>query len=66
MKFSGVAAGYCTGFITEYIAPQTKPCRQILGLKKISLCQKNLKCDDIPVFFFLDKFPFCFRLFGKV
>jgi hypothetical protein len=48
------------------IAPPTKPCRQILGIKKISLRQKNLKCGSIPAFFFLDKFPFYFRLFGKV
>ena len=34
----------------------------ILGRKKITLCQKNLKCDSIPVFFFLDKFSFCFFL----
>ena len=49
-----------------YIAPPTKPCRQILGIKKISQRQKNLKCGTIPAFFFLDKFPFYFRLFGKV
>ncbi|MBQ6945581.1 MAG: hypothetical protein IJN43_14860, partial [Ruminococcus sp.] len=36
------------------------------ALKKISLRQKNLKCGSIPAFFFLDKFPFYFRLFGKV
>ncbi len=48
------------------IAPLTKHCRQILGKKKIFLRQKNLKCDSIPAFSFLDKFPFCFRLFGKV
>ncbi len=48
------------------IAPPTKPCRQIFSIKKISLRQKNLKCDSIPAFFFLDKFPFCFHLFGKV
>jgi hypothetical protein len=48
-----------------HIAPPTKPCRQILGTKKISLRQENLKCGSIPAFFFLDKFPFCSRLFGK-
>ncbi len=52
-----------TAFI---IAPPTKPCHQILDIKKISLRQKNLKCESIPAFFFLDKFPFCLRLFGKV
>jgi hypothetical protein len=54
----------CVG--ADIIAPPTKPCRQILGIKKISLRQKNLKCDSIPAFFFLDKYPFCSRLFGKV
>jgi hypothetical protein len=48
------------------IAPLTKPCRQILGIKKISLRQKSLKCGSIPAFSFLDKFPFCLRLLGKV
>jgi hypothetical protein len=51
---------------TIIIAPPTKLCHQILGIKKISLRQKNLKCDSISAFFFLDKFSFCFRLFGKV
>ena len=50
---------------SSIIAPPTKPCHQILDIKKISLRQKNLKCGSIPAFFFLDKFPFYFRLFGK-
>ena len=59
----------CVGRLDDdivVIAPPTKPCRQILGIKKISQRQKNLKCGTIPAFFFLDKFPFYFRLFGKV
>jgi hypothetical protein len=48
------------------IAPPTKSCRQILDKKKISLRQKNLKCESIPAFFFLDKISFCLGLFGKV
>ena len=59
------AFAYLTG-LNCIIAPPTKPCRQMLDIKKISLRQKNLKCESIPAFSFLDKFPFCLRLFGKV
>ena len=35
-------------------------------IKKNSLRQENLKYASIPAFSFLDKFPFCHRLFVNV
>ena len=48
------------------IAPPTKPCLQMLDIKKNSQRQKNLKCVSISAFSFLDNFPLCLRLFGNV
>lgn len=39
-------------FFVQYFAIQSKPCRQILGVKKNSLCQKELKCGGNPAFSF--------------
>ena len=48
------------------IAPPTKPCLQMLDIKKNSQRQKNLKCVSISAFSFLDIFPLCLRLFDNV
>ncbi|MBP7188049.1 MAG: sensor histidine kinase [Ruminococcus sp.] len=48
------------------IAPPTKPCLQMLDIKKNFQRQKNLKCVSISAFSFLDNFPLCLRLFGNV